>query len=195
MLVVGLANPGAEFDGTRHNVGGDAVVEFAHRHGARLRADKRSSALVGDARIDGTRVVLAVPTTYMNDSGRAVVVLARRAGIDIGDGDELAARLVVVHDELDLPPGRLKVKVGGGDAGHNGLRSVDQHLHARGYTRVRIGIGKPPGRQAGADYVLRRPGRAERELLAVAVAEAADAVEVVVREGAETAMNRFNVRA
>lgn len=139
--------------------------------------------------LGGRRLALAVPLTYMNDSGLAAAALVRRFGIE-----DLTC-LVVVHDELDLPPGRLKVKVGGGDAGHNGLRSVDQHLHARGYTRVRIGIGKPPGRQAGADYVLRRPGRAERELLAVAVAEAADAVEVVVREGAETAMNRFNVRA
>ena len=194
MLVVGLANPGAEFDGTRHNVGGDAVAELARRHGARLRADRRSSALVGDARVDGTRVVLAVPTTYMNDSGRAVATLAQRVGIDTRDAADLAARLVVVHDELDLPPGRLKVKVGGGNAGHNGLRSVDQHLRSGGYTRVRIGIGKPPGRQAGADYVLRRPGHAERDLLAVAVAEAADAVEVVVRQGTEAAMNRYNVR-
>ncbi len=195
MLVVGLANPGGEFEGTRHNVGGGAVAELARRHGARLRADKRSSALVGDARIGGTRVVLAVPTTYMNESGRAVAALALRTGIDANDAGDLAGRLVVVHDELDLPPGRLKVKVGGGNAGHNGLRSVDQHLHASGYTRVRIGIGKPPGRQAGADYVLKRPGRAERELLGVAVVEAADAVEVVVREGAEAAMNRYNVRA
>ncbi len=139
--------------------------------------------------VAGRRVLLAVPATYMNDSGRAVAKLARRAGIDPVTEPE---RIVVVHDELDLPPGRLKLKAGGGNAGHNGLRSVDAHLHSKGYTRVRIGVGKPPGRQSGADYVLRRPGSADRELLGVAVAEAADAVELLATAGLDTAMNRYN---
>ena len=112
--------------------------------------------------------------------------LLRRFGV------EDLAQLVVVHDELDLPPGRLRVKVGGGMAGHNGLRSVQAHLHTPDFVRVRIGIGKPPGRQPGADHVLRRPSRAERELLEVGVAEAADAVEMVVTDGVEAAMNRYN---
>ncbi len=100
--------------------------------------------------------------------------------------------LVVVHDEMDLPPGRVKVKVGGGTAGHNGLRSIQAHLHQTAFVRVRIGIGKPPGRQAGADYVLRKPGKAERAELDVAVEVAADAVEEILTSGAAAAMNRFN---
>jgi PTH1 family peptidyl-tRNA hydrolase len=125
----------------------------------------------------------------MNDSGLAVSVLVRRAGLDD------LSRLVVVHDELDLPTGKVKVKVGGGTAGNNGLKSIHAHLHDDGYLRVRIGVGKPPGRQSGADHVLRRPGKADRELLDVAVEEAADAVETIGLEGVDVAMNRFNTRA
>jgi PTH1 family peptidyl-tRNA hydrolase len=185
--VVGLANPGAEFAGTRHNVGGDTVALLSARHGAgRLRGEKGQQAAIEEVRIGSSRVALAVPTTYMNDSGAAVRPLLRRFGI------EDPGHLVIVHDELDLPPGRLRVKQGGGTAGHNGLKSVQAHLHTPDFVRVRIGIGKPPGRQAGADYVLRRPSRREREQLDVTVAEAADAVEAVVTEGVEAAMNRFN---
>jgi PTH1 family peptidyl-tRNA hydrolase len=141
---------------------------------------------VATVRNAGRLVVLAVPMTYMNDSGLAVGALVRRYGItDL-------ARVVVVHDELDLPTGRVKVKVGGGTAGHNGLKSVHAHLHSPDYARVRIGIGKPPGRQAGADHVLRRPGKAERDGLDVAVEVAADAVEAILDDGLEAAMNRYN---
>lgn len=186
-MVVGLANPGAEFAGTRHNVGGDAVALLSRRHGGgTLRPEKGQRAVVEEVRLGDRRVALAVPTTYMNDSGAAVRPLLRRFGV------EDPARLVVVHDELDLPPGKIRVKVGGGVAGHKGLQSVRAHLHTADFVRVRIGIGKPPGRQAGADYVLRRPSKAERQLLEVAVARAADAVEVVVAEGPEEAMNRCN---
>lgn len=136
--------------------------------------------------IGGERVAMAVPTTYMNDSGEAVRPLLRRFGI------EDPGRLVVVHDELDLAPGRLRIKVGGGTAGHRGLRSVQAHLHTPDFVRVRIGIGKPPGRQSGADYVLRRPPRAEQDLLAIGLVEAADAIETIVTEGVEAAMNRYN---
>lgn len=152
-------------------------------------------------------MLLAVPLTYMNDSGLAVAPLVRRAGIPAGvdgrrtnaeaqeDGKApggLGDRLVVVHDELDLPPGRIRVKAGGGTAGNNGLNSVVAHLHAKDFLRVRIGIGKPPGRLSGADYVLRRPGKADRELLDLAVVQAANAVEAIVCEGADAAMTRFN---
>jgi len=136
--------------------------------------------------VAGKAVVLAVPDTYMNDSGLAVSALARRFGV----GD--TARIVVVHDELDLPTGRVKIKSGGGTAGHNGLESLHSHLHDNSYLRVRVGIGKPPGRQAGADYVLKRPGRAEREELDAAEQVAADAVEVIAADGIEAAMQRFN---
>ncbi len=122
----------------------------------------------------------------MNESGLAVAPLLRRAGVEPGAG------LVVLHDELDLPPGRIRVKAGGGNAGNNGLKSIDQHLHTNDYLRVRIGIGKPPGRQGGADYVLKRAAGADRGAIAVAIEQAADAVETIVADGAEAAMNRFN---
>lgn len=188
-MVVGLGNPGDEFAGTRHNVGADAVSLLAERHGGRLRSEKGLHSLAAEVSIDGRRVLLAIPTTYMNDSGSAVAPLVRRAGIA---PDELAARLLVIHDELDLPPGRVKLKSGGGNAGHNGLKSIEAHLRSNASLRVRIGIGKPPGRQSGADFVLKRPGAAEREILAVAVGEAADAVELVLRAGVEGAMNQVN---
>ena len=151
-----------------------------------LRPEKGQRASVEEVRIGGARVALAVPTTYMNESGAAVRPLLRRFGIDD------LARLVVVHDELDLPPGKIRVKAGGGLAGHKGLESIRAHLHSADFVRVRIGIGKPPGRQPGAEYVLRRPSRADRELLAVAVEQAADAVEVLAVEGVDAAMNRYN---
>jgi PTH1 family peptidyl-tRNA hydrolase len=184
-LVVGLGNPGAEYAGTRHNVGADVVLLLADRHGGRLRLGKER-ALVDEVRIAGQRVALAFPQTYMNDSGLSAGLLVRRFGIDSLD------RLVVVHDELDLPVARLKLKAGGGTAGHNGLKSLQAHLKDNGFVRVRVGIGKPPGRQAGADHVLRRPSKAERQALEVAVAEAADAVEAIVSEGLAPAMNRYN---
>jgi peptidyl-tRNA hydrolase, PTH1 family len=146
----------------------------------------RELALVDEVRVGGRRLALAFPQTYMNESGMAVAPLVRRFGIDD------LTRLVVVHDELDLPVGRIRVKVGGGLAGHNGLKSIKAHLHTDAFCRVRIGIGKPPGRRQGVDHVLRAPGKAERELLAVAVEEAADAVEAVLAEGPAAAMNRFN---
>ena len=184
-MVVGLGNPGPSYEGTRHNVGADVVAVLAERHDATLRKGKER-ALVGEARIDGALVALAFPQTFVNLSGESVVRLVRRYGIA-----ELS-HLVVVHDELDLPPGRVKVKEGGGTAGHNGLESIRNHLRSGAFVRVRIGIGRPPGRMEGAEYVLRRPSKAERAELEVAVQEAADAVEVILHEGPATAMNRFN---
>ncbi|MGH9082373.1 MAG: aminoacyl-tRNA hydrolase [Acidimicrobiales bacterium] len=183
---MGLANPGPDFAGTRHNVGGDAVGVLARRHAGTLAPEKGQRAVVAEVALAGRRVALAVPTTFMNDSGEAVRPLLRRFGV------EDLARLVVVHDELDLPPGRVRVKIGGGLAGHKGLESVRAHLHTADFVRVRIGIGKPPGRQPGASYVLHRPGRAEGQLLEAAIEAAADAVEAVVAEGPEAAMNRCN---
>ena len=187
LLVVGLGNPGAEYARTRHNVGEEVVAVLADRHGGRLRAGKEQ-ALTTEIRLDGSRVVLAFPQTYMNESGRSVGALLRRYRVDD------LGHLLVVHDELDLPVGRLQVKEGGGIAGHNGLRSLQEHLHSKDFVRVRIGVGKPPGRQEGADYVLRRPSKAERSELDVVVQEAADAVEVIATQGVAVAMNRFNQR-
>lgn len=187
--MVGLGNPGAEFSRSRHNLGAETVELLASRHGVRLRPEKGTRSSAATVRIGDRVVALAVPHTYMNESGLAVAALVRRYRVAAVD------HLVVVHDELDLPTGRVKVKVGGGTAGNNGLKSVHAHLHDHGYVRVRIGIGKPPGREAGADYVLHRPPRAQREALDVALEVAADAVEVVATDGAEAAMSRFNAEA
>jgi peptidyl-tRNA hydrolase, PTH1 family len=161
------------------------VALLAERHATTLRKGKER-ALAGEARIDGKLVALAFPQTFVNLSGESVVRLVRRYGI------EDLSRLVVVHDELDLPSGRVKVKEGGGTAGHNGLESIRNHLHSGAFVRVRLGIGKPPGRMEGADYVLRRPSKAEQTELDVTLQEAADAVEVILHEGPAVAMNRFN---
>ena len=187
LLVVGLGNPGAEYAGTRHNVGADVVGELCQRHGVHLRKS-REQALVAEVRIDGRRVALAFPQTFMNESGRSVGRLCRRHGI------QDPARLIVAHDELDLPVGILRIKEGGGLAGHNGLRSVSDHLHTRDYLRVRIGVGRPPEGRSGADHVLRRPGREEATDLARTVAEAAEAVEAILRDGLDAAMGRYNAR-
>jgi peptidyl-tRNA hydrolase, PTH1 family len=185
LLVVGLGNPGEEYAGSRHNPGADAVGVLASRHGGRLKRGKER-ALSGEVRVSGRLVALAVPLTYYNDSGLAVAALVRRHGI------EDAERVVVVHDELDLPVGVVRVKVGGGLAGNNGLRSIKAHLHTDAFCRVRIGVGKPPGRQRGVDHVLRRPGKAERTELDIAVQEAADAVEIIATDGPAAAMNKIN---
>ena len=189
-LVLGLGNPGERYAGTRHNVGADAVAELARRHDGRLKADGKVNSLVGDVRIDSSRVVLAVPTTYMNDSGQAAAALVRRYEIDD------LHHLVVAHDELDLEQGRLQVKLGGGLAGHNGLRSIDAHLHATDFVRVRMGVGKPPGgADRGADWVLSKVRGTTREELDVMIAEAADAIELIVTDGVDVAMQRYNQRA
>ncbi len=136
--------------------------------------------------MDGKRLALAFPQTYVNESGLAVRPLVRRFGIDD------LAKLVIVHDELDLTVGRLQVKTGGGLAGHNGLRSIKTHLHSDAFTRIRIGIGKPPSKDRGADHVLQAASRSERTQLAVVIEEAADAVECILSEGVVAAQNRFN---
>ena len=186
-LIVGLGNPGDKYARTRHNVGEEAVRLLAARHDSTLKGG-RDDALVAETRFGDDRVVLAFPITYMNESGRAVGSMVRRYRIERAD------RLIVIQDELDLPPGDLKIKNGGGLAGHNGLRSITQHLGTQDYVRIRIGVGKPPSREVGKGHVLSRVPRRERELLDITVAEAADAAEVIVAEGVDVAMQRFNVK-
>lgn len=182
-VVVGLGNPGDRYAGTRHNVGADVVELLAARHGARLRPDTKSSARVDAVRIDAQRVVLAVPTTWMNESGRAVAALVRRHDADP------ATHLIVVHDELDLEPGRIKLKAGGGLAGHNGLRSTAQQLQTQEFLRVRVGVGRPPGGpERGADWVLSKVPKSARVDLDIGVVAAADAVERIVADGIDEAM-------
>jgi peptidyl-tRNA hydrolase, PTH1 family len=184
-LVVGLGNPGKQYAGTRHNVGEQVVTELARRHDATLKSG-RNNALVAESRVGEQRAVLAFPLTYVNDSGLAVRSLVHRYRIDD------PGQVVVVHDELDLSPSVVRVKVGGGLAGHNGLRSIASHLGTQDFVRVRIGVGKPPSKERGADHVLDRLPARQRELFAIAVQEAADAVETILAEGTDAAMRRFN---
>lgn len=188
LLVIGLGNPGSDFDATRHNVGADTVALLAGRHREKLSRGKER-ALTAELRIGDKRVAVGFPQTFMNNSGESVRLLCRRFGIDD------ASQLMIVHDELDLEVGRLKLKQGGGLAGHNGLRSITQHLGTTDYVRLRIGIGKPPASQAARDFVLRKPGKAEREALDVSIAIAADAVEQFLRDGLDLTMNAVNRRS
>lgn len=184
-LIVGLGNPGKDYARTRHNLGQECVELLAARAGESLKAG-RDRALVADARLVGKRVVLAFPTTYMNESGLAVGALCRRHKIVDPQ------RLIVIHDELDLPPGQVRIKVGGGLAGNNGLRSITQHLKTQDYVRVRVGIGKPPSKERGASHVLSRVSKAERAVFDIAVVEAADAVESILANGPDAAMRTLH---
>jgi PTH1 family peptidyl-tRNA hydrolase len=159
------------------------VALVVGRHGGALRAEKGVQARVTAITLAGQRVALAVPTTFMNESGLAVRGLAKRFGI--GSAEDI----VIVHDELDLPPGTVRLKAGGGLAGHNGLRSIEAHLHSSDFVRVRIGVGKPPSASRGASHVLGRPPKAIREALAAAVETAADAVERIAADGIDAAMS------
>lgn len=186
LLVVGLANPGADYAGSRHNVGGEVVDLLAERHDADLKARPGSLAASDEVVVDGRRLALARPSTFYNEVGQAVAPLIKRHGITD------PAHLVIVHDELDLEPGRLKVKIGGGLAGNNGLRSLRDHLHTTDFLRVRVGIGKPPDPRRGADHVLGRPSRKDRIELDIAVQDAADAVEIILADGPDRAMERYH---
>ena len=186
-LVVGLGNPGPAYRGNRHNVGFMVLDVLAERVGGRLSKHK-ARADVLEGRLGpppAPRVVLAEPRSYMNESGGPVAGLCGFYKIPV-------ERLVVVHDELDLPYGSLRLKRGGGDNGHNGLRSITRSLGSRDYLRVRFGIGRPAGRMDPADYVLRDFSAAERKDLDFHVDRAADAVETLVRDGLDAAQNRYN---
>jgi PTH1 family peptidyl-tRNA hydrolase len=184
-LVVGLGNPGPEYAETRHNVGFRVVELLAARAGGGRFSKHRSNADVLEGRLAGRRVVLAKPRTYMNVSGGPVAGLLRYFSVP-------AVELVVVHDELDLGFGVIRLKQGGGEGGHNGLRSISSSIGTREYLRVRFGIGRPPGRQDPADYVLKRFSAAERKDLDLGVDLAADAVEALLSDGLEPAQNRFH---
>jgi len=184
-LVVGLGNPGPEYEATRHNAGFLVVEELARRHGGSFRSHKRARALVVETRVAGHRVVLVKPQTYMNESGRAIAPLRDFYRVDVGS-------MVLVHDELDLPYGSLRLKLGGGDNGHNGLRSARQSLGSGDFYRVRFGIGRPPGRMDPSAYVLRGFATAERTELALNVDRAADAVESLLTDGLERTQSAFN---
>ncbi|WP_346623849.1 aminoacyl-tRNA hydrolase [Blastococcus montanus] len=189
-MVVGLGNPGPGYAGNRHNVGAMVLDELARRAGIRPTPGKgaRARAVSGEGRLAGVRVVLAQPLTYMNESGSPVRGLL--------DYHKLPPeQLVVVHDELDLPFACVRLKRGGGEGGHNGLRSITRSTGTKDYLRVRVGIGRPPGRQDPADYVLKDFSATERKELDLLLVEAADAVESLLTTGLEAAQNVVHPRS
>jgi PTH1 family peptidyl-tRNA hydrolase len=184
-LVVGLGNPGPDYAETRHNVGFRVVELLAARAGGGRFSKHRTNADVLEGRLDGRRVVFAKPRTYMNVSGGPVAGLAKYFSVPLED-------LVVVHDDLDLGFGVVRLKRGGGEGGHNGLRSISSAVGTKDYLRVRFGIGRPPGRQDPAEFVLKRFSGAEKKELEFAVDLAADAAEALLADGLEPAQNRFH---
>jgi len=186
-LVVGLGNPGKEYAGNRHNVGFMVADLLASRVGAKFGRAKRAHAEVAEGRLGfgGPKLVLLKPLTYMNLSGAPVVSLAQFFKVPVSN-------VIAVHDELDVPFGQVRAKRGGGEGGHNGLRSMSKSLSSKEYARVRFGIGRPPGRQDPADYVLSDFSGAERKELEFLVDRAADVVEAIVLEGVEWAQNKYH---
>ena len=184
MLVVGLGNPGPRYVANRHNIGFLVADELADRVGGRFKSHK-GGADVLEGRLAGRRVALAKPRSYMNLSGGPVVGTARFYKV-------APANLIVIHDELDLPFGSVRLKLGGGENGHNGLKSITKSLGTRDYLRVRFGIGRPPGRMDPADFVLRDFSSTERKDLALEIDRCADATEALVAKGLEAAQNLFH---
>ena len=183
-LVVGLGNPGPGYAGHRHNVGFQVLDLLAERVGGRFKSHKGRADVV-EARLGPHRVVLAKPRSYMNESGGPVTAVRDFFDVELG-------HIVVVHDELDLDFGVLRLKQGGGDNGHNGLRSLTRSLGGPGYLRVRVGIGRPPGRMDPADFVLKDFAAGERKELGVLVERAADACEALIEDGLDRAQNTYN---
>ena len=188
-LVVGLGNPGLEYSRNRHNVGFFVADLLAHRAGIRMRRHRRAIADVGEGRlgvgVEAPRLVVAKPLTYMNLSGGPVAALAQFYKVP-------PDRIIAVHDELDLPYGQVRAKLGGGEGGHNGLRSMSRTLSTKDYLRVRFGIGRPPGRQDPADYVLSDFSAAERKDLDFLVDRAADVVESIITRGLDWTQNSYH---
>ena len=185
-LIIGLGNPGAQYQGNRHNVGQMVLDELAARMGAGFKSHKaRAQVLEGRLGIGGPRVVLAKPMSYMNVSGGPTAALANFYGIT-------PDHVVAVHDEIDIPFNTVKLKIGGGEGGHNGLRDISKALATKDYLRVRVGVGRPPGRMETADYVLRDFGTAELKELPFLLDEAADAVEFLLRDGLTAAQQKFH---
>lgn len=185
-LVAGLGNPGPGYAHNRHNVGQMAVDELAARIGGKFKThSSRAQILEGRMGIGGPRLVLAKPMTYMNLSGGPVANLAKFFGID-------PAHVIAVHDEIDIPFDTVKLKLGGGEGGHNGLRDISKALGTKDYLRVRVGVGRPPGRMETADYVLKDFSKEEKKSLPFLTDAAADAVEELVNHGLESALRKFH---
>jgi PTH1 family peptidyl-tRNA hydrolase len=185
-LIVGLGNPGSEYAATRHNIGFMVAGLLADRSGVPLKR-KGHQGFYGVGRVAGKEATILLPQTYMNRSGISVASAYQSLGVEPGD-------LVVIHDEIDLDFGCLRVKTGGGHGGHNGLRSIAGALADKDYHRIRMGVGRPPAGGNVSGYVLSRFNAEERSNLGQFVEKAADALEVLVREGAQEAMNQYNNR-
>ncbi|KDE98871.1 peptidyl-tRNA hydrolase [Mycolicibacterium aromaticivorans JS19b1 = JCM 16368] len=185
LLVVGLGNPGSQYAKTRHNLGFMVADVLAGRIGAQFKVHKRSGAEVVTGRLAHRPVVLAKPRTYMNESGRQVGPLAKFYSV-------MPADIIVIHDELDIDFGRIRLKLGGGEGGHNGLRSVANALGTKNFQRVRIGVGRPPGRKDPAAYVLEPFTAAERAEVPSICEQAADATELLIEAGLEPAQNQVH---
>lgn len=185
-LVIGLGNPGAQYAATRHNVGQLVADELASRIGATFKSHKTPSRVAeGFLGPGGPKLVIAKPNSYMNTSGGPVSALLKYYSLSVD-------RLVIVHDELDIPFDTVRLKQGGGHGGHNGVRDVSKALDGGGFTRVRVGIGRPPGRQDSADFVLKEFSSTERASVPNLVSDAADAVEAIVSDGLVAAQQRFH---
>jgi peptidyl-tRNA hydrolase, PTH1 family len=184
-LVAGLGNPGERYARTRHNVGRMVADELAEEAGDRFRKVRFLPIEAAEIRIGDDRVVVARSTRFMNESGPSYASLAKKQGID-------PAHVIAVHDELDIPAGTIRVKLGGGNNGHNGLRSLDAALGTLDYHRVRVGIGRPPGRQDPADFVLQPIAKGDEADVELLVGHAADAVRSVIEDGLERTQERFN---
>jgi PTH1 family peptidyl-tRNA hydrolase len=184
MLIVGLGNPGREYAGNRHNVGFDCVDLLAEKHGIALSKSQHKARL-GTGQVAGRQAILAEPQTYVNSSGEAVGAVARYYKVAPED-------VLVIYDDLDLPQGTIRLRPGGSSGGHNGIKSIIEHLGTQAFPRVRIGIGRPPGRMEPKDYVLQDFSAAEREGMAEVYDRVVDAVETFIREGIREAMNRYN---
>jgi PTH1 family peptidyl-tRNA hydrolase len=185
LLVVGLGNPGPNYARTRHNLGFVVADLLAERMGSKFKVHKRSGAEIITGRLGGASVVLAKPRTYMNESGRQVAPLAKFYSVPPSD-------IIVIHDELDLEFGRVRLKLGGGEGGHNGVRSVAAALGTKDFLRVRIGIGRPPGRKDPAAFVLENFTTAERPEVGAICEQAADAAKLLIELGLEPAQNRVH---
>jgi PTH1 family peptidyl-tRNA hydrolase len=183
-LLAGLGNPGREYRETRHNIGFMMIDSFAARHNIKLNK-VQNKAIVGVGRVNGVRVILAKPQTYMNQSGQAIAGLVRYYKV-------LLENLIVGHDDVDLPFQTIRIRPAGGSAGQKGMTSIIDQLGTQKFARLRMGIGRPPGQMDAAAYVLQSFTKAEKEMLGTFLDRAVDALQCYLTEGLETAMNRFN---
>ena len=186
-MIFGLGNPGPRYENTRHNIGVRVVEALVERMGGTLKSHK-AGALVAEGNLAGQKAILGRSTGYMNDSGLPAGKLLRFYKVP-------ADHLIVVHDEIDIPFGEIRIKLGGGTAGHNGLKSISDHLGTKSFVRVRFGASRPRQQRGAADHVLAEFNPTERKELPQLIEEAADAVELILDKGADRAMNEVNTRA